>query len=288
MTEKTNNHVPAVSIGMPVYNGEKYIIEAVDSLLAQTFTDFELIISDNCSTDGTSDICKEYTSIDSRVRYVRQDKNIGASANFMFVFQEASGEFFMWAAHDDLWDKSWLEVLVANISSSDIGIRGLPVTIDEHNNILRTTAVSSFMKSEVIKAFLDEEKNSKAFYWYSLFNKSLLAKVNFKLLNDKVYGADSALILHLIQYGSLRTIVSTNQYYREHSDSVSGILTKSWFNFDKLAYHFFPFTYYAYNYKVVSNKYKLLLVLSMPIKYFNSQFLLFMKLFKKIKTKVFE
>jgi glycosyltransferase involved in cell wall biosynthesis len=98
MTEKTNNHVPAISIGMPVYNGEKYIREALDSLLAQTFTDFELIISDNASTDSTSNICKEYAIRDSRIRYIRQHKNIGAIANFKFLLEQASGDFFMWAA----------------------------------------------------------------------------------------------------------------------------------------------------------------------------------------------
>jgi len=70
---------------MPVYNGEKYIREALDSLLAQTFTDFELIISDNASTDGTQVICEEYAARDPRIRYVRQRENRGAVANFRFV-----------------------------------------------------------------------------------------------------------------------------------------------------------------------------------------------------------
>ena len=116
MAEQANiNKIPKVSIGMPVYNGEKYIREALDSLLAQTFTDFELIISDNCSTDGTSHICKEYTNKDSRVRYIRQSTNIGPNANFEFVLQEASGEFFMWAAHDDRWNGVFLEKLVTTL-----------------------------------------------------------------------------------------------------------------------------------------------------------------------------
>ena len=93
---------------MPVYNGELFIREALDSLLAQTFTDFELIISDNCSTDGTEAICREYADKDSRIRYVRQAENRGATANFKFVFDEAVGEYFMWAAADDIWNKDFL------------------------------------------------------------------------------------------------------------------------------------------------------------------------------------
>ena len=72
--------VPLVSIGMPVYNGEKYIREALDSLLAQTFTDFELIISDNASTDATEIICREYAAHYPQIRYVRQRVNRGAPA----------------------------------------------------------------------------------------------------------------------------------------------------------------------------------------------------------------
>jgi glycosyltransferase involved in cell wall biosynthesis len=94
---------PKVSIGMPVYNGEKYIREALGSLLAQTFTDFELIISDNASTDGTEAICREYAARDSRIRYVRQSENRGPAPNFQYVLNEAVGQYFMWAAADDEW-----------------------------------------------------------------------------------------------------------------------------------------------------------------------------------------
>ena len=93
--------IPQVSIGMPVFNGEKFIREALDSLLAQNFTDFELIISDNASTDSTEAICREYEARDDRIRYVRQAENMGPVANFRYVLDEAVGEYFMWAAADD-------------------------------------------------------------------------------------------------------------------------------------------------------------------------------------------
>lgn len=99
---------PAVSIGMPVYNGAQYIREALDSLLAQTFTDFELIISDNASSDMTQGICEEYARRDSRIRYVRQGENKGAAANFRFVLDCARADLFMWAAYDDLWAPNYL------------------------------------------------------------------------------------------------------------------------------------------------------------------------------------
>jgi glycosyltransferase involved in cell wall biosynthesis len=95
--------VPRLTIGLPVYNGEKYLAESLDSLLAQTFEDYELIISDNASTDGTADICRRYEKQDSRVRYVRQPRNIGSSPNHNFVATEGRGEMFKWAAHDDVY-----------------------------------------------------------------------------------------------------------------------------------------------------------------------------------------
>ena len=97
-----NRHSPRITIGLPVYNGEKYLAQALDSILAQTFTDFELIISDNASTDQTQAISQEYAQKDMRIRYQRNERNIGAAPNYNRVFQQASGEFFKWAAYDDL------------------------------------------------------------------------------------------------------------------------------------------------------------------------------------------
>jgi glycosyltransferase involved in cell wall biosynthesis len=108
-----NALVPVVSIGMPVYNGEKYISEALDSLLKQTFTDFELIISDNGSFDSTQAICEDYVRRDSRVRYFRQIANKGAVDNFRFVLDQAKSKLFMWAAHDDLWAPDYLKDAMA-------------------------------------------------------------------------------------------------------------------------------------------------------------------------------
>jgi len=91
-----------MSIGLPVYNGEQFLKEALDSILAQTFEGFELIISDNASTDGTEAICLAYAGKDARIRYVRSPQNLGAAWNFNRVFELARGEYFMWAAHDDV------------------------------------------------------------------------------------------------------------------------------------------------------------------------------------------
>jgi glycosyltransferase involved in cell wall biosynthesis len=104
--------VPLVSVGMPVYNGERYLKLALDSLLGQTYTDFELVISDNASTDATEEICRAYAAADERIRYERADENRGAMWNFNHVFALCRGELFRWACYDDLCAPTHLESLV--------------------------------------------------------------------------------------------------------------------------------------------------------------------------------
>lgn len=106
---------PRVSIGMPVYNGGPLLGKALGALLGQTFPDFELIISDNCSTDQTGAICEAHLRQDARIRYVRQEKNLGAIRNFWHVLDQATGEYFMWAAADDYWDRTLVEKCVQSL-----------------------------------------------------------------------------------------------------------------------------------------------------------------------------
>ncbi len=94
---------PKVSIGLPVYNGERYLALTIDSILAQTFQDFELIISDNCSTDRSGEICRQYAEQDSRVRLFPSEVNKGAAWNFRRVFELARGPYFRWAPSDDVF-----------------------------------------------------------------------------------------------------------------------------------------------------------------------------------------
>ena len=108
---------PKVSIGMPVYNGEPFIRDALDAILAQSFKDFELIICDNASTDATAQICQAYAASDRRIRYYRNRENIGAAGNFNKVFQLSSGEYFKWAAHDDLHAPDYLAKCVSVLDS---------------------------------------------------------------------------------------------------------------------------------------------------------------------------
>ena len=92
---------PRVSIGVPVFNGQVYLRRALDSMLAQDYQDYEVIISDNASTDDTAEIAREYAARDSRFRYFRNESNLGAAPNFNRVFELSRGEFFKWLSCDD-------------------------------------------------------------------------------------------------------------------------------------------------------------------------------------------
>jgi glycosyltransferase involved in cell wall biosynthesis len=133
--------VHRVSIGLPVYNGEAYIEQAIQSLLAQTFSDFELTICDNASTDGTERICRKYAALDDRIRYHRSPENLGAASNHNLTFQLSSGEFFRWAACDDLCAPELLERCVATLDAHPSAalcyakasvINGEGVVVDSH------------------------------------------------------------------------------------------------------------------------------------------------------------
>lgn len=202
--------VPRVSIGMPVYNGERFIRIALDSLLAQTFTDFELIISDNASTDKTGEICEEYAEKDNRIRYVRQEENKGASFNFKFVLQQARGGYFMWAAHDDEWDRPFVEACVRGLESSQD--KGLAFTnivnIDSFGRTIREyPSLSKYSLEDrtlsIINFVLDPGCLGKANIIYGIYKISNDKLKNFiiKFLSSEAsncYASDVALNLGVL------------------------------------------------------------------------------------------
>ena len=98
-----------VTIGLPVYNGENFLESTLDSILNQTHSNLELIISDNASTDNTCEICRKYLEQDSRIKYFRNDKNVGAAENYNIVTRLAKGKYFKWAAHDDTFALTFVE-----------------------------------------------------------------------------------------------------------------------------------------------------------------------------------
>lgn len=135
-------NLPLTSIGLPVFNGQNYIHEAIESVLNQTYSNLELIISDNASTDDTEKICKYYAQKDKRIQYHRFDRNYGASRNYNRTFELSNGPYFKWLAHDDLLTSNNLEKAVAVMEnhpdvvlcgSNKKVINSKGETIDHHN-----------------------------------------------------------------------------------------------------------------------------------------------------------
>lgn len=108
---------PRVTVGLPTYNGEKFLAESIESVLGQTYGDLELLISDNASTDGTADICARYAAQDSRVVYHRQPQNIGAGPNHDWVATHATGKYFKWGSDDDYILPEFLARCVARLEA---------------------------------------------------------------------------------------------------------------------------------------------------------------------------
>ncbi len=181
MTGPEMPHAPKVFIGMPVYNGERFIKEAVDSLLSQSFSDFTLFISDDSSTDKTGNICREYAEKNARVQYYRQEKNLGMFANFKFVMDKADTEYFMWAAQDDVWEKDFLEMCVKKLDAEkDISIAATGIAdVDSFGRTLRELHDFPSLSGKpriasVARYVLQPEILGKCNIMYSLFRLSTI------------------------------------------------------------------------------------------------------------------
>src|SRR5215467_16020251 len=129
---------PLLSIGLFVYNGERYLEQTVESILNQTFTDFELIISDNASTDRTYEISQAYARRDPRIRYYRSEKNMGAGWNVRRVYELGTGKYFKQAAADDLLEPDFLRLCVEALENDPSRVLAYPKTkvVDENGKFI--------------------------------------------------------------------------------------------------------------------------------------------------------
>ncbi|MGA9120180.1 MAG: glycosyltransferase [Bacteroidota bacterium] len=144
------NPLPVVSIGVPLYNAENFVEQALDSLIGQTWTDLEIIISDNASTDRTEEICRRYAASDQRIRYYRNDVNVGAGRNYNRVFELSRGKFFKWAAHDDVCAPEFVERCLKVLEERPDVVLAFPrmVDIDEKGTPIEGKPISDMPRGE--------------------------------------------------------------------------------------------------------------------------------------------
>jgi len=218
----TTNRTPRLGIGLPVYNGATYLAEAIEALLGQTYEDFELIISDNASTDATEDICRQYAAQDARIRYIRQPRNIGGLLNHNVVFEYCRSELFKWAADDDLYGRELVERCVA--------------ALDEHPDVVLAHSWTAVINSggEVVQAIE-----------YPLATSSVAAPVRFRSMlfddgGDDDYGvirtevlrrippydsyhrSDRTLMAELALHGRFYQVPAWLYFRRHHEASLEG------------------------------------------------------------------
>jgi glycosyltransferase involved in cell wall biosynthesis len=206
-----------VSIGVPVYNGENYLRQALESLLSQSHANIEVIISDNASTDETGRICEEFTKNDSRISCFHQSTNKSAIWNFNFVLRQARGEYFMWAAHDDLWDKDWVSTLLRNYTDKTAISFGHVVNVDESGKIIKTYHCSEFKGRRLIRLirfYLAEDTHGKPNLIYGLYKTAMLKQLGFKEYGGSRYGQDMQFIFSCLPHGTITTDPSVLLYKR--------------------------------------------------------------------------
>ena len=213
---------PKVSIGLPVYNGEKYLASALDSVLKQDFADFELIISDNASTDGTGEICKAYAARDPRILYYRNEVNIGSAPNYEKVFRLARGEFFKWHAHDDLLLPGFLSRCFEVIDAAPLSVVLVYPRceiIDERGNLLgrMPNSVETWEKQPYKRlAHVLRWLSSPNPIW-GLIRTDVLRRT--KLTGTVSYTVsywDDCLLAEVALYGEIREIPEVLSQHRSH------------------------------------------------------------------------
>lgn len=243
-----NSACPRVSLGLPVYNGETYLEGAIESLLAQTYEDFELIITDNASTDRTEEICRGFAERDPRVRYERNPENLGAAGNFNRAFELARGEFFKWAAHDDLNEATFLERCVDSLDASPEVVLSYPQAciIDGSGKRLEVYDPELATESSAVEErFGSLMRGHKCYEVFGLMRRDVLAQT---IVMGAFAFSDGVLLAQLALRGRFDEIPEPLFLARQHDNQSMTLLDQAeafveytyWFDPSKRGKRVFP------------------------------------------------
>lgn len=238
---KENNAI--VTIGIPIYNGERDIQQRLENIISQTFQNFKIIISDNKSTDKTSKICQEFTSKDKRIQYVQQEKNIGSINNYHFLLSKSETEYFVWTATDDLWDKTFLEknISILEKDNSCVGSvgkiqwtgnidRNYEFDLNVHDNIIKkyykkfrtkfqhqgTLPIKGKTFEKRAAIYLRKlQTQNPSFNMYCVFRTNALQKSNKpkKIIKDLYDPSWNNVCINVLEYGNIHLIDEILIYY---------------------------------------------------------------------------
>jgi len=206
---------PLVSIGLPVYNGERYLDAALRSLVDQTYANIELIICDNASTDATSEICLKYTRSDPRVKYFRNETNIGGANNHNLCFGHANGKYFRWAAHDDVLSPDLIEKCVDFLERNPSIVLCCTdcVVIDEWSVARGTYRCVNGSSPDIFKRFVQLAGGHPCYEAYGLMRRDIVQKTG---LLRNYPDADRTFLVHLGLFGEFHSIAEPLFQKRDH------------------------------------------------------------------------
>jgi len=258
MIESSN---PLLTLGLPVFNGERFLARALDSLLTQTFKDFEIIISDNCSTDATQEIARHYCELDSRVILCTNSCNIGAAENYNSVARRASGQFFAWVNHDDLWAPAYFERCVTALLENPTAVLSYTKSAkiaDDDSLIsplisdLGITATEPYLRLRTFHDHfirIDRTHDWSApdieGIWIPIYGVIRRGPLMQSILIRKFIGSDTVLLEQLSLFGSFYEIDEIFFFKRDHPqrsmrDSVAYDQRIKWFTAKEIGIFLFP------------------------------------------------
>ena len=219
---------PLVTVGIPAYNEKRFIGRAIESVLTQTFTDFELLISDDASSDGTAEICAEYAARDRRIRFVRQSSNLGPFLNLKYVTDHADGTLLVWLAHDDALDNTYLEECVTQLTSRphDVLVSTDFKIIDETGKLICVESLASIRADRPWKRrrpeFFRFPVYSNIFYCFYGMMRTEAGKRMFAQLKRPRYMSQIELpvLARLAAMGQISSFPSVSRYYRRVTTSL--------------------------------------------------------------------
>jgi glycosyltransferase involved in cell wall biosynthesis len=214
---------PLLTILLPVFNGGEFLAEAVSSLLAQTYANFRLVISDNASNDQTSSICELYRQKDSRILYIRHSLNRGAYWNFAHFLPFVETPYFMWAACDDLWHPDFISLCLKQlISDSDIAVVsslvvpfGVGLTTETCSQLSGLSGQTCWQSR--FGFLCQPEEYGKANIVYGIFRTSVVKSVAQRRLFDECWGTDMLFVYRCLTYGKLLVLDQPLFYKRQAS-----------------------------------------------------------------------
>jgi len=209
---------------MPVYNREKYVAASIEAHLNQTYGDFELILTDNCSTDRSEEICRDYAAKDSRIRYYQNPRNLGAAGNYRRCFELATGEFFRWTPSDDLVSLNLLERAVHILDEDPSVFVAYPRTklIDAEGNITGDFDEHlHLMDEQASKRWIGVQQNIRLGNLHYGLNRA--DKFRKTGLMRNYNGGDFPLIAEMALYGKFYEIPDAFFYRRMHEEASSAM-----------------------------------------------------------------